>query len=159
MIKNLFLKHKGKPTVADKEHCTYAESSQIGVLYNISEFKPESINKLEELLKNDGKDIAKMGFSDKPSEDKLVFCKKDISPTGIVKKDNLDFFIKQPFDFLLSLDTSENPNYKYVLALSKAVCKVGFEAEQYNELLQLSLKMDDSKPKAIASMVRYLKMI
>lgn len=159
MIKNLFLKHKGKPAVADKEHCTYAESSRIGVLYNITEFKPESIEKLEELFKNDGKEIAKMGFSDKPTDDKLAFCKKDISSTGIVKSHNLDFFIKQPFDFLLSLDTTENPNYKYVLALSKAVCKVGFETEQYKDLLQLSLKMDESKPKAVANIVRYLKMI
>ena len=159
MIKNLFLKHKGKPTIADKEHCTYAESSHIGVLYNSNEFKPESIDKLEELLKNDGKEIAKMGFSEKASNDTLIFSKKDISSIGTVKKDNLDFFINQSFDFLISLDTSENLNYRYVLALSKAVCKVGFETAQYNDLLQLSLKMDDSKPKAIANIVRYLKMI
>ncbi|MEQ6168574.1 MULTISPECIES: hypothetical protein [unclassified Ekhidna] len=159
MIKNLFLKHKGKPTIADKEHCTYAEATDIGVLFNSSEFSGDSINKLEELLTNDGKKIAKMGFAEKPSEDKLIFSKKDISPTGTIKKDNLDFFIKQSFDFLISLDTSQNQNYKYVLALSKAICKVGFETEQYNDLLQLSLKMDESKPKAIANIVRYLKMI
>ncbi|WP_420578480.1 DUF6913 domain-containing protein [Ekhidna sp.] len=159
MIKTLFLKHKGKPTIADKEHCTYAESSNIGILYNSLEFTSESVSKLEELLKNDGKEIAKMGFADKPSENKLMFSKKDISSTGTVKKDQLDFFIKQPFDFLISLDTSENRNYKYVLALSKATCKVGFETEQYYDLLQLSLKMDESKPKAVANIVRYLKMI
>ncbi|WP_420319170.1 DUF6913 domain-containing protein [Ekhidna sp.] len=159
MIKNLFLKHKGKPTIADKEHCTYAAATSIGVLYNADDFNAESVSKLEELLKNDGKDVAKMGFTEQQSIEKLIFSKKDISGTGTIKKDNLEFFIKQPFDFLISLDTSENMNYKYVLALSKAICKVGFEADQYYDLLQLSLKMDESKPKAITNMVRYLKMI
>jgi hypothetical protein len=159
MIKNLFLNHKGKPTIADKEHCTYSEASNIGILYNADEFSSETVMKLEELLKADGKDVAKIGFADKPSEDTLVFHKKDISSTGTIKKDNITFFINQSYDFLISLDTSENINYKYVLALSKATCKVGFETEQYYDLLQLSLKMDESKPKAVANIVRYLKMI
>lgn len=159
MIKNIFLNHKGKPTIATKEHCTYSEARNIGILYNADEFGIEVINKLEELLKNDGKDVARIGYADKPSEDKLVFHKKDISGTGNIKNDNLSFFINQKFDFLVSLDTSENINYKYILALSKAICKVGFETEQYYDLLQLSLKMDESKPKAVTNMVRYLKMI
>ncbi len=159
MIKNLFLKHKGKPTIADKEHCTYAEASNIGILYNSNEFNSDTIGKLEELLKNDGKDVAKIGFADKPSENVLIFNKKDISGTGSIKKDNLNFFINQSFDFLISLDTSENLNYKYVLALSKAICKIGIETKQYNDLLQLSLKMDESKSKSVANIVRYLKMI
>ncbi|MEQ9467874.1 MAG: hypothetical protein RLN88_10720 [Ekhidna sp.] len=159
MIKNIFLNHKGKPTLAGKEHCSYAESSSIGILYNSNEFSSETINKLEELIKNDGKSVAKIGYADKPSEDVLIFHKKDISGTGTIRKDNLSFFINQTFDFLISLDTSENINYKYVLALSKATCKVGFETEQYYDLLQLALKMDESKPKAVANMVRYLKMI
>ena len=159
MIKNIFLNHKGKPTLASKEHCSYAEASSIGILYNSNEFSPETIDKLEELIKNDGKNVAKIGFADKPSEDALIFHKKDISGTGTIRKDHLSFFIGQPFDFLISLDTSENINYKYVLALSKATCKVGFETAQYYDLLQLALKMDESKPKAVANIVRYLKMI
>ncbi|MEP1032579.1 hypothetical protein [Ekhidna sp.] len=159
MIKNIFLNHKGKPTIATKEHCTYSEATNIGILYHADEFNNETIKKLEELLKGDGKTVAKIGYADKPSEDPLIFYKKDISGTGNIKKDNLSFFINQTFDFLISLDTSENINYKYVLAISKATCKVGFETEQYYDLLQLSLKMDESKPKAVANMVRYLKMI
>ncbi|WP_425391683.1 DUF6913 domain-containing protein [Ekhidna sp.] len=159
MIKNLFLKHKGKPTTADKEHCTYTEASNIGILYNADEFSSETVNKLEELLKTDGKSVAKIGYVEKPLEDPLIFHKKDVSNTGTIKKDNLEFFIKQSFDFLISLDTSCNINYKYVLAISKAICKIGFETEEYYDLLQLSLKMEESKPKAVTNMVRYLKMI
>lgn len=159
MIKNIFLNHKGKPTIAAKEQCSYLEAANIGVLYNADEFGSEVVDKLMELLKNDGKAVAKIGYSDKPSDDSLLFYKKDITGTGNIKNGNLSFFIDQTFDFLISLDTSENINYKYVLALSKATCKVGFETEQYYDLLQLSLKMDESQAKAVTNMVRYLKMI
>ena len=159
MIKNIFLDHKGKPTIASKEHCTYKKAANIGILYNADEFNTGAIQKLEELIKGDGKNVARMGYVDKPSEGTLFFHKKDITGTGNIKKDNLSFFINQTFDFLISLDTSGNINYKYVLAISKAICKVGFETDQYYDLLQLSLKMDESQPKAIANMVRYLKMI
>ncbi|MEP0985269.1 hypothetical protein [Ekhidna sp.] len=159
MIKNLFLNYKGKPTIATKENCTYAEASSIGILYNVDEFNPESIGKLEELLTSDGKEVEKIGFVEKPTDEKFIFHKKDISGTGTIRKANLSKFINRSFDFLISLDTSENINFKYVLALSKATCKVGFETDQYYDLLQLSLKMDESKPKAIANIVRYLKMI
>ena len=159
MIKNIFLNYKGKATIARKEHCTYSEATNIGILYNADEFGIEMIKKLEELLKTDGKDVARIGYADKPSEDTLIFHKKDISGTGAIKKNKLTIFINQTFDFLISLDTLENINYKYVLALSKAICKVGFETKQYHDLLQLSLKMDESKSKAVANIVRYLKMI
>lgn len=159
MIKQLFLKHKGKPTITEKEHCSYADANSIGILYHADDFGTEPIQKLKELLVNDGKDVALLGFVEKPSENALMFHKKDISNTGVIRNDNLTFFIEQPFDFLLSLDTSGNMNYRYVLALSKAICKVGFENLEYHDLLQLSLKMDENKPKAIANMARYLKMI
>ena len=159
MIKNIFLKHKGKPTTASKEHCTYAEAKNIGILYNAIEFDPAIIDNLEEQLKGDFKEVAKAGFTDKPSEDQLLFDKKDISGTGTIKKDRLSFFINQSYDFLISLDTSENVNFKYILALSKANCKIGFETESYYDLLQMSLKIEDDKNQSVENLIRYLKMI
>ncbi len=159
MIKNIFLKHKGKPTTASKEHCTFAEARNIGILYNAAEFNTTIVSELEDQLKANGKDVAKAGFSDKPTEDPLLFDKKAISGTGTIKKDHLSFFINQPFDFLISLDTSGNMNFKYVLALSKATCKIGFETEQYYDLLQMSLKLEGSKTQAVENLMKYLKMI
>ena len=159
MIKNIFLKHRGKPTNADKKHSTYAESKNIGILYNSIEFDVSIVEDLETQLKNDGKDVAKVGFTDKPTEDQLLFDKKDISGTGTIKKDHLTFFVNQSYDFLISLDTSGNINFKYILALSKAHCKIGFETEAYYDLLQMSLKIENNKRQAVENLIRYLKMI
>ena len=159
MIKNLFLNHKGKSTEAKQAHGTYSKAHHIGVLYNADEFETSLINDLIEQLKNDQKDVAKLGFSETLSEEPLLFSKKDISGTGTIKNDNMNFFINQSFDFLISLDTSQNVNFKYILALSKAVCKVGIEAPQYHEHLLLSLKKSESDIQTINSVVHYLKMI
>ncbi|MEO9868846.1 DUF6913 domain-containing protein [Ekhidna sp.] len=159
MIKNIFLNHKGKSTTASKEHCTYLDASQVGILYHADDFPDQVVTELENQLKADGKNVARIGYVEKATEQALLFSKKDISGTGTIKKNQLSFFINQSFDFLISLDTSGNINYKYVLALSKATCKVGFETEQYYDLLQMSVKMEENKSDAMKSIIRYLKMI
>jgi len=159
MIKNLFLKHKGKPFDAKKEHCTYAESSSIGILYHEGAFGSDQVMKLADLLQKDGKQVSQMGFCDKPTTENNHFHKKDISLVGTIKKPSLATFVEQPFDFLISLDITGNPNYRYILALCKASCKVGLETEKTSDLLQLSIKMDETIAKSITNLVRYLKMI
>ena len=159
MLKSLFLNHKSKAKGTSKEHCTYSESVSIGLLYNSEEFVNETVEELIDTLEGDGKSVAKLGYIDKPTELRFLFSKKDISGTGAIKKDSIQFFVNQAFDFLLSLDTSENINYKYILAISKATCKIGFETESYSDLLQMSLKPDAQQSISVQNMVKYLKMI
>ena len=159
MIKKLFLKYKSKSSSGEKEHTTYSNGKNFGILYNQQEFDQGSISILEEILKNDDKIVSMMGFCQEITEDSSLYSKKDISPTGSIKKELLTFFVDQPFDFLISLDTAENENYKYILAKSKAICKVGFEAAEYEELLQLALKKDLDDHTAIRNLAKYLKMI
>ncbi len=159
MIKDIFLKYKGKPTTPSREHCTYLEATKIGILYNAIEFDSITITNFERMLKKEGKNVMKMGFNNESSEHLLLFGRKDISGIGTIKKDRLAFFINQSFDFLISLDTSENINFRYVLALSKAICKIGFETEQYRDLLQMSLKMEGNKIQSTSNLMKYLKMI
>lgn len=159
MIKSIFLNHKSKSKGVSKDHCTYLESVSIGLLYNAEEFENEAVEGLIDTLEGDGKSVAKLGFVEKPTEQRFLFSKKDISGTGAIKKDSIQFFANQAFDFLISLDTTENINYKYILAISKATCKIGFETESYSDLLQMSLKPDEQQLIAVRNMVKYLKMI
>ena len=159
MIKNIFLNYKSKAKPQGKEHCTYIDAIDIGILYNAEEFNDKLVNKLVDLIEGDGKSTALLGYVKKSTDEPLFFSKKDISGTGIIKKDSIRFFVNQTFDFLLSLDTSGNINYKYVLSMSKATCKVGLETETYSDLLQMSLKSEGKKLLAVVNMVKYLKMI
>jgi len=163
MIKSIFLNKKVKGKTAQKEHGTYADASSIGILYNADEFEEVIINELIGIFERDQKTIGRLGFVEKPEDpnslDHFLFCKKDISGTGAIKKESISFFANQSFDFLLSLDVSENINYKYVLASSKANCKVGLETESYSGLLLLAVKPELEKMASAQTLVKYLKMI
>lgn len=163
MIKSIFLNQKSKARKNQQAHCTYQESSSIGILYNAEEFSDAIIDELIDGFEADLKTVGKLGYIDKApdpeSVQNFIFTRKDISGTGGIKKDSISFFTNQSFDFLVSLNTSQNINYKFILATSKAVCKVGLETDWYQELLLMSIKPEDQKVASVKSLVKYLKMI
>ncbi|MBC6400872.1 MAG: hypothetical protein GDA42_06625 [Ekhidna sp.] len=163
MIKSICLNQRAKLGKKVTKHCTYKEARTIGILYNMDEFDEEVLSKLIIIFQGDGKTIAKLGYTDRldvPEKSKnFIFTKKDISNIGVIKNDHISFFIRQTFDFLISLDSSQNINYKYILAISKASCKVGLETESYKDLLLMSIKQGKQKSESALSLVKYLKMI
>lgn len=163
MIKSVFLHRKIKTKTGTKEHSTYQEANYVGILYNEDEFESSIIDELIANFKLDQKKVRKLGYSENlqntGNDGTLLFTKKDISNIGKIKKRSVNFFINQTFDFLLSLDTSEDIHYKYILAKSEANCKIGLETESYRSLLSLFMKPEDEKQGSARSLVKYLKMI
>ena len=163
MIKGIFLNYKSKTAPKTKEHTTYQKARNIGILYNAEEFAKGIIAKLINELANEEKTVSQLGFLEKPEDPKSVqeflFTKKDISSVGSIKKESIHTFVNQPFDFLISLDTSENINYRYILAASKATCKVGIETETYRDLLLMSIKQSESPEDSVQNLVKYLRKI
>ena len=161
MIKAALLSKKCKKLsrLPKKDHVSYFGSSSIGILFNSNEYNHTLIEELKDSFSGDGKEIAYLAYSEKESDEKLSFCKKDISVSGKLNKDQLTFFTNQSFDFLVSLDTSGDINYKYVLALSKAICKVGINAEAHRDLLTLSFEKQSDQSQNIRDIIKYLKKI
>lgn len=160
MFKKLFLKYKSQPKInPSTEHCTYQDAGNIGILYNSDEYQSEIIEELTSNLQSDGKEVSILGFELKTDENSHCFSKKDISNTGIFKSERLQSFTNKSFDFLISLDSSENMNYRFVLALCKSSCKIGIESQEYYELLHMALKRSSNPRDSVMSVVKYLKMI
>ncbi|MEM0940326.1 MAG: hypothetical protein AAF600_13965 [Bacteroidota bacterium] len=163
MIKELFLYHRSKSNPTLGNHSTYEKAQSIGVLYNADEFQDSLISNLIEVLKKDGKIVMKLGFVVKPNDPKtsknFIFTGKDISSIGSIKKNNISSFANQSFDFLISLNTFGNINYKYVLAICKAICKVGLEAKAYQDLLLMSLRLSAKKENPAINLIKYLRKI
>lgn len=160
MFKKLFLRHKSKSkSNSTSEHCTYSDAKTIGILYNSDVYSQEIVNNLIDNLQGDGKEVTALGFELKPDETSSYFSKKDISNTGAFKKDSVQFFVNQSFDFLISLDSSENMNFRFVLALCKSKCKMGIESQEYYELLHMALKRSNTPYESVKSVIKYLKMI
>ncbi len=164
MIKRIFINTRIQKNQGPKNHDTYENAERIGILYNVDEFGGVPVSEAQVALEQDRKFVSKLGFTSivpkAPTElHELEFTRKDISTTGGVKKESVSKFIAKPFDFLLALDSSANINFKHVLASSKAVCKIGFQTEEYQELLQMSLRLSDDKTKAVKDLISYLKKI
>ena len=141
------------------ENQSYRSASTIGILYNSEEFEKGLIDELTDSLTGDGKETASMAFTLKESDDRFSFCKKDVSISGELKKEPVGFFTNRAFDFLISLDTSGDINFKYVLALSKATCKIGINSDPLKDLLVLSIKKSEDKSQNVQDIIKYLKMI
>lgn len=163
MIKKIFLTSKSKKGKSESDHGTYSSSNRIGILYNVDEFDPRTVSELVVALKEDQKNVSLMGFKNSPLDkaelDDELFTKKDISAVGSIKKDSVLSFVNENFDFLISLDTSGNINYKYILSQSKAVCKVGFEVDSYRDHLTLTMYLSENKPTSIKHLLSYLRKI
>lgn len=163
MIKKIFLSYKSKPSQKSKSHGTYKQAKRIGLLYHADQYAPDELSLITDELLNDDKEVEKLGFTEseitKGDINQTYFGKKDISKTGKIDHRFVQSFINQPFDFLISLDTSENINYRYILASCKASCKIGLEAKSYLGHLQLSVKPSKDRVRSIMDVLKYLKMI
>ncbi len=161
MIKTALLNRKCRKLskLQKNENHSYRSASSIGILYNSEEFEKGLIDELTDSINGDGKETSSMAFTPKETDDRSSFCKKDISISGELKKEPIGFFTNRPFDFLISLDTSGDINYKYVLALSKAICKIGINADPLKDLLVLSIKKSEDKSQNIQDIIKYLKMV
>lgn len=161
MIKTALLNRKCKKLLKlqQNENQSYRRASSIGILYNSQEFERDLIEELTDSFSGDGKETSTMAYSVKESEDRFSYCKKDVSISGELKKEPVGYFTNRVFDFLISLDTSGDINFKYVLALSKATCKVGIDSDSLKDLLVLTFKKSDDKSQNIQDIIKYLKKI
>lgn len=161
MIKNALLSRKCRKLVKNQStnHPTYRDATNIGIFYNSMEFSRELVEELEDGITGDGKEVTKLSFSEKENSDPFSFCKKDISVSGNLKKDSIGSFTRQAFDFLISLDTSGDINFKYVVALSKATCKVGVNSDAYGDVLLMTIKDSGNQSQDVKELLKYLKMI
>ena len=163
MIKSIFINNRIKKKQKHQEHETYEKAERIGILFNADEFGTETVSDVQAALEQDRKFVSKLGYTtviQKASEEEEgAFTRKDISPTGVFKKSSVSKFVEKPFDFLISLDTSADINFKYVLASSKALCKVGFQTDEYQSLLMMYMKLSENKSKSVKDLISYLKKI
>jgi len=161
MIKTAVLNRKCKKLskLQKSENLSYGGANSIGILYNALEFDKSLIEELSDSFNGDGKETASMAYTTKETDDRFSFCKKDVSISGEFKKEPIEFFTNRAFDFLISLDTSGDINFKYVLALSKATCKVGISSGPLEDLLVLSFRKSEDKSQNVKDIIKYLKMI
>ncbi|MFZ2907291.1 MAG: hypothetical protein WAZ98_13900 [Cyclobacteriaceae bacterium] len=108
----------------------YKQASTVGILFSVEDKKKhDDIKELIHKLEHDGKKVQVLEFLPHKKENYEFmfdfFTLKDISFWGKIESEKTLKFSDTAFDYLFCIDTNPNPMMHYLLARSKAKCRVG----------------------------------
>lgn len=160
MIKKIFLNHLSKRKAdLETQPVSFLHAQSIGLLttYERAKLNWRIVNQLE----SEGRNVHMISFVNNPVKGETypahTFTSKDIGLTGTILSDELLYFSRQRYDFLLCLDTTSNKFIKYILAKSQAVHKIGLYDSGLESILDMMIKPTTDSP--IEELVKYAKMI
>ncbi len=160
MIKKLFLNILSKKaSPSPVEPVGFNRATKIGIIANSeeSDLNNQIIQELEDLGKSVRMVSFIQNFDKKIAYPPQTFSSKDIGTTGSILSDDLLYFCKQKYDFLLSFDQTENRIFKYLLSITEANHKIGFHQVQLEGILDLMVIPKTNHP--IEELIKYTKMI
>lgn len=160
MIKKAFLKYLSKNSSAPREPVSFDRANSVGI---ISRHEDEAqLDELVSSLMDLGKKPRKVSFVGQPVKNREypshAFNSKDISMTGSILSDELNYFTKQKYDFLICTDTTGSDYIKYLLAKTHAQHRIGFFHSNFAKQLDMMI-IPDANTSPIAQLMKYMKMI
>jgi hypothetical protein len=147
MLKKYLVEYKSRRALkrnpVTRINPSFQEAKQIGILFTWEgEKKVEIIEHFISELKISGKKSTVLCFyyrkDDIPSRTFNYFTPQDFDHFASVKTESLRQFINVEFDFLFHLDTFKNVYIEYILAFSKAKCRVSrldFERKEFYDFM------------------------
>lgn len=160
MIKKAFLNQMSKKSVeSTSTPVSYLHAKSIGILttYESSELNWKVVSNLE----IEGKTTRVLSFINHPVKGETypahTFTARDISLTGTILSEEVLYFSKQKYDFLLCLDTTGNTFIKYLLSKTEATHKIGLFDPSLEGILDMMIKPTSHSP--IEELIKYAKMI
>ena len=165
MFKKLGLKYRTKRASKKRanqiDHST-KKSQKVGIVTSKEIYKTSGFKSFINKLSSKGMDTDILVFS----EDKALtesstsqYGIQDYNWSGKIKSPLVNKFIKTPFDFLFSVNTSSILHIENILALSKAKCRIGTCTNQKSEHLDFMIKVKENSSidKLTSSMLHYIE--
>lgn len=154
-FKKFFLNHSVRKAVKNSAHInrktvSYNEAKSIGVLFNAqSQQEIEVVNKFISTLQKGGKKVNTLTYFKKKEVEEHdfsfeYFTDENVDVFGKVQSEVVDDFVGRDFDYLFYIATSDEAPYDFVLANSKAKCRVGRKVEDKAELFELMLGVEEA---------------
>ncbi|MCK6618644.1 MAG: hypothetical protein L6Q51_13475 [Cyclobacteriaceae bacterium] len=121
----------------------YKKAQAVGIIFTVADRqKHDQVKEFIHKLEQDGKKVHVMSFLPEKRENHEFlfdfFTAKDVSFWGKINSQQAITFCETTFDYLYYLDTDPNPYIMYLLARSRAKCRVGrfwINGEPYFELM------------------------
>ncbi len=136
-IKKFFLTWKVKQALKAQKAIkrptpNYDEASTIGILLKTEQDAMGlAVQHFIQQLTKDGKKVTVLAYLPKPENtvtfnfQHYVITEKDIDTWGNLNSEITETFIGQPFDYLYCISKDDEIIFQYILAKSKAKCRVG----------------------------------
>lgn len=138
----------------------YKQALTVGVLFTVEDKKKhDDIKEFIHKLEQDGKKVQVLEYLPikKDNYEFLFdfFTINDISFWGKIESEKTLKFSDTPFDYLFCLDTERNPMVLYLLARSKAKCRVGRFQDQEKSFFELMIDSTGGTKNLIDSIYKY----
>ena len=138
----------------------YKQALTVGVLFTVEDKKKhDDIKEFIHKLEQDGKKVQVLEYLPVKKDNYEFmfdfFTINDISFWGKIESEKTLKFSDTPFDYLFCLDTERNPMVLYLLARSKAKCRVGRFQDQEKSFFELMIDSTGGTKNLIDSIYKY----
>ena len=148
-IKEFFLKRKLEKAIkgnsAERYSVPFARAKSVGIYFNTDNAKySKQINEFVKGLKKEGKQVEAVTYLNDSQDNPYDFSyhvlkDENINLFGEIQAEKIHQFIDTPFDYLFCISDDLNLPVKYMLAASKAKCRVGLHSENNEPLFDFMM--------------------
>lgn len=165
MFKNTFLRWRTnnarKKNKSIRASLPYPQAIRIGVLFTVEDkAKHDEVKRLVRLLETEGKKVQVLEYLPRKKEnyDFLFdfFTIDELSFWGSLQSDKALHFADTTFDYLFNLDTEPNDLVDYLMARSKAYCRVGAYRENHTVDFELMIGKNGTRLSLADNMHHYV---
>ena len=149
---------------ADRTNLSYRKAQQVGIIFTVEDkIKHETVKEFIKKLEQDGKRVQVIEFLPAKKDNYEFrfdfFTEKDLSFWGNITSTDAIKFANTPFDFLFYVDITPNPMILYLLALSKARCRVGRSWDDGHSYFELMIETVANIKVMMETMYKYAALL
>lgn len=147
----------------------FQQAQNMGILYSADNpQKHEAVNHLAKELKKMDKKVTGLCYTTVPTQKSAntftTITHRDLQLWGTITHPKAKAFINTPFDYLFQVDLVDHPIINYLLAKSKAKCRVGYYDTVRTDLFELMVtfnkRPDSNDIDALTTqMIHYIRLL
>ncbi len=142
----------------------YKQAHNIGIMFSVEDKQKHSdVKEFIHHLEQDGKKVQVLEYLPLKKENYEFkfdfFTINDLSFWGEINSEPAVKFSETPFDYLFYIDREPNPMTLYLLATSKARCRVGRFTENERPFFEMMFNQNGPTKGLIESMYKYTKQL
>jgi len=142
----------------------YKQAQNIGIMFSVEDKqKHQDVKEFIHHLEQDGKRVQVLEYLPLKKENYEFkfdfFTMDDLSFWGRLNSEPALKFSETPFDYLFYIDKEPNPLALYLLACSKARCRIGRFSEGENSFFEMMIEQNGTTKGLIETMYKYTKQL